>query len=234
MDIVVRQPMAGIHLQPQLPREARSLPKGFDLFPDLLRLVTVGIGSGVQLDGIGAHFVRGADLTTVRVDEQADRNLRVMEQADQGGEPFPVFRHRKPAFGGQFLSPFRNQRDFIGPDAQRNLRGRVVRGHFQIQSGRNHVPKQVQVPFLDVSTIFTEMHDQAVRAAQVREHRRGNGVRLMPAPGLPERSDVVDVDAEPSPISLISLAMTTYGTSALLHYRAHGCVVSSLNPHLSL
>jgi len=24
------------------------------------------------------------------------------------------------------------------------------------------------------------------------------------------------------------------GTSALLHYRAHGCVVSSLNPHLSL
>ena len=159
-------------------------------------MAVVGIRAGVQFDGIGAHFVRGADLTPVRVDEQTDRNLRVVEEANQGGEPPPMFRYRKPAFGGEFLSPFRDQRDFIGPDAQRNLRGRVVRSHFQIQSGRDDIPKQIQVPFLDVATIFTEMDDQAVRAAQVRQYRCGNGIRLMPASGLPERGDMVDIDAE--------------------------------------
>ena len=152
----------------------------------------------MQFDGIGAHFVRGADLTPVRVDEQTDRNLRVVEEANQGGESLPMFRHRKPAFGGEFLSPFRDQRDFIGPDAQRNLRGRVVRSHFQIQNGRDNIPEQSQVSFLDVSPVFTKMDDQAVRASQIRQHRRGNGIRLMPASGLPESGDVVDVDAEPS------------------------------------
>ena len=82
VDIMIRQPMTGIHLQFQFLREACSLQKGFDLFPDLSGLPAVGIGSGVQFDGIGSHFVRGADLTTVRVDEQADRNLRVVEKTD--------------------------------------------------------------------------------------------------------------------------------------------------------
>ena len=32
----------------------------------------------------------------------------------------------------------------------------------------------------------------------------------------------------------LPVRVTTVGTSDLLHYRAHGCVVSSLNPYLSL
>ena len=64
----------------------------------------------------------------------------------------------------------------------------------------DHVTKQGQVSFLNVSTVFAQMNDQTVGPSEIREHGRGNRVRFMAASRLPQGGHVVNIDAESSHI----------------------------------
>jgi hypothetical protein len=47
-----------------------------------------------------------------------------------------------------------------------------------------------------VPTIFSQMHGNAIRPAQFRQHCGMNRVRFIGDPGLPHRGDMIDVNSK--------------------------------------
>ena len=62
---------------------------------------------------------------------------------------------------------------------------------------RHERPQQAQVALLDVAAVLAQVDGDAVGAAEQGQHRRRHGVGFVRPPRLPQRGDVVDVDAEP-------------------------------------
>ena len=79
----------------------------------------VRIGSGVQLDGLRPDAMGRVDLRQVGVDEGADLDFRAMKLGDEALEPVHVGHHVEPAFGGDFLTAFRHETDFLRLDEKR-------------------------------------------------------------------------------------------------------------------
>ena len=71
-----------------------------------------------------------------------------------------------------------------------------VGGHLEVQLDVHQLAQPPHVLVLDVPAILAQVHGDAVGAAQMRLDRRPHGIRLVRAARLPQRGDVVDVDAE--------------------------------------
>ena len=99
-------------------------------------------------------------------------------------------------FGGHFLASLRHERGLIGPDAAGDRQHVFVAGQFEIQLDRHGLAENFQIAILDMAAIFAEVDRDAVGAAQLGQSGGPNRIGLVRPPGLPERGDVVDVDAE--------------------------------------
>src|SRR5437867_5668602 len=74
----------------------------------------------------------------------------------------------------------------------------VRRRHFEVELALDDFAQEAQVAILDVAAIFPQMDDDAVRSAQFRQHRGGDGVRLFAPACLAQGRHVIHVDAQPS------------------------------------
>jgi hypothetical protein len=54
--------------------------------------------------------------------------------------------------------------------------------------------QQAQIPLLNVTPIFTEMHRNTIGTAQFSQNRSGNRIGLRSAAGLAEGCNVVNID----------------------------------------
>ena len=70
-------------------------------------------------------------------------------------------------------------------------------GHLQVEPVRHQLPQQAHVALLDVAAVLAQVNGDAVGAAQEGQHRGRHRVGFVRPPRLPQRRDVVDVDAEP-------------------------------------
>ena len=69
-------------------------------------------------------------------------------------------------------------------------------GHLEVELDVHELAQASHVLVLDVPAILAQVDGDAVGAAQVRLHRRPHGIGFVRAARLPQRRDVVDVDAE--------------------------------------
>ena len=72
----------------------------------------------------------------------------------------------------------------------------VGRRHLEVELDVHELAQPAHVLVLDVAPVLAQVDGDAVGAAQVRLDRRPHRVGLVGAPRLPQRRDVVDVDAE--------------------------------------
>ena len=113
----------------------------------------------------------------------------------------PTFGHWEdtviePTFGRDFGAPLghehRHFRAQLARDADHLVGGR----HLEIQLDMHEVAQTPHVLVLDVSAILAQVHGDAIRTAEVSLDGRPHRVGLVRAPCLPQRCNVVDVDAE--------------------------------------
>src|SRR5438132_13302094 len=74
----------------------------------------------------------------------------------------------------------------------------IRRRHFEVELALDDFAQEAQVAILDVAAIFPQMDDDAIRSAQFRQHRGGDGLRLFAPACLAQGRHVIYVDAQPS------------------------------------
>ena len=77
--------------------------------------------------------------------------------------------HIKAAFGGDLLPFFGDQGHHVGLDRERNRHHFARGGHLQIQPCAHGLAQQLNVAILNVTPVFTQMHRDAIGAAQFGE-----------------------------------------------------------------
>ena len=101
----------------------------------------------------------------------------------------------QPALGGQLLAPLGDQRAGVRPLVQRQVDHGLQRGHLQVEGAVHRLPQERQVAVVDVPAVLAHVQRDLVRASQLGHRGRGHRIGIPAAPRLPERGDMIDVDA---------------------------------------
>ena len=105
-------------------------------------------------------------------------------------------RHVEAALGRDLLPALGHEHRHLGTEPARDVDHRGRGRHLEVELDVRELAQAPHVLVLDVAAVLAQVHRDAVRAAQVRLDRRPHRVRLVGAPRLADRRDVVDVDAQ--------------------------------------
>ena len=195
-DVPVREAVPHVDVQTLLESMIGSVPENLELLEPRGLGGGVGIAAGVEFNGGDAEIKRGVDLGGVGIDEHADFDAGRVQGFDAGLHARQVAEDVEPAFGRHFLAFFRDERALLRPEGDGD-RGDLVRGaHFQVELHLDGVLQDADVTVLDVTAILPQVDGDDVGPGQLGERSGPDGVRLDRPSGLPDRGDVVDVDAE--------------------------------------
>ena len=198
LDVVVGEPVSGAHPKTQF-RGGLCPPFQFLEFDRLInRRSGVGIGAGVELHEIGARPDRLLDLDHVWIDEEAHHDSRALQGRDRRGYPLQRTPDIEPSLGGALLPFLRYKRDHVGLHLERYLDHRLHRRHLEVEVARNRSPQQIEIPILDVATVFTQVADDPVGAAHVGQIRGLHRIGLICFPRLTHGCHMIDIHAESS------------------------------------
>ena len=157
----------------------------------------VAVAAGVQLDRLRVGAVAGLDLLDLWIDEQRNLHAGVPQSTCNSPDFLAIRNHVQAALGGQLLTPLRNQRGGIRPVRERQLQHLLHRGHLQIQRAVHRLAQDFEIPIVHVPAVLAHVQRDLVGAAQLGQRGRRHRVWISPAPRLPQRRHVVDVDAQP-------------------------------------
>jgi len=98
------------------------------------------------------------------------------------------------ALGRQLLWFLGHERDLIGPHLHRH--SCHIRGHrhFHVQLGRDRLPEDLEIAFLDVTPVAAEMHRNTLGTCHLSDERGRDRLRLARPARFPQRRDMIDVD----------------------------------------
>ena len=102
----------------------------------------------------------------------------------------------EPAFGGYLVATFRHQHRHFRLQAAGNADHFIGRGHFKVQLDLGQVTQAPDIGILDMATIFPQMNRNAVGATEMGLDGAPDGIRFVGNARLPQRCDVVDIDAK--------------------------------------
>jgi hypothetical protein len=134
-------------------------------------------------------------MVEVWLDEEADGDAAFMKKLDDLLHPVPLADDIQPSLRGEFLPMFWDQSDEVRLYSQGDFRDRVLRRHFKVQFGFDDLLEQGQITVLNVTPIFPQMYDDAVRARELGQYGRFNWVRFTAPAGLTERCHMIDIDS---------------------------------------
>ena len=102
----------------------------------------------------------------------------------------------EPALGGDFLAPLGHEAAIRRTHRARDLEHLVRHRHLEVHAGLEQIAQRAHVLHLDVPPVLAQMQRDAVRAGELRGERGMHRIRIARAPRLPQRRDVIDVDAQ--------------------------------------
>jgi len=157
----------------------------------------------VQFHNISGEIDRGVDLFRFRIDEHADANASGMQPLHGRCELARVRDQIEAAFRRDLFAFLRDETDFVGHDAQRDIDNFRSIAHLEIQF-RNYVCAQpFDIAVLNVSSVRAQMGGNAVCSGPFANagdrHWIGLGIFRVRHGGiahLPHGCDVIDVNSE--------------------------------------
>jgi len=159
--------------------EFGSFLKFFEFRLELFReVVEVGEGSCVEFDPWSLDFCRDFDLGRIRVNEEAGVDACFVHGCGNFPDSVDLAEGIEPAFGGDFLSVFRDQADAVGVNLEGELQHLWSAGHFQVEAGSDLFPKVTDVVSLNVAGIFAEVGGDAVGSGFFAEEGQFYRIRL--------------------------------------------------------
>ncbi len=195
LHVVVVEPVARVDGQAYPRAETRGLGNPHQL--DRLPLVgRIGIGSGVQFDDRRACRERCLELRRLRVHEQRDTDAGFAQRCAAVAQTVELPGDVESTLSGELGAFLRDEAAILRAHVACHSQHRVGGCHLQVHArlqGRAHAG---DVVVLDVPPILAQVQRYAVGARLLRDERGKQGIRERRATYLPQRGDVVDVDAE--------------------------------------
>ena len=104
--------------------------------------------------------------------------------------------HVEAAFGRAFFAPLGHETGGVRSGGNSDARHFLGRRHFEIERLGEFSLQPRNVVIADVPPIFAQMRRNSVGASLDRDLGRAHGIRVMPAAGVTNGGDVIDIDAE--------------------------------------
>ena len=154
------------------------------------------VAAGVEFDDGRAEPHRSFDLSLVRLDEQADADVRGAELVDIVSEVVVLARRVEAALRRTFLAPLGDDAGGVGPVGEGDRQHLLGRRHLEVQRQVDLGHQPVDVLVGDVAPVLAQVGGDAVGAGVGGDVRRAHGIRMCPAARVPDGRDMVDIDAE--------------------------------------
>ena len=138
----------------------------------------------------------GADRALIGIDEEAHPDPGVVQPANGLGEPRSRAGEVEPALGGHLLPPLRDDRGLEGLEVAGQRHDVGAGGQLQVEHGGHRRGQLPDVVVLDVAAILPKVGGDSVGATPLGRERGHDRIRLVGAPRLPYRGDVIDVDVK--------------------------------------
>ena len=151
----------------------------------------------MQLDDRRADADSCIELRTLRIDEQRNANARARAsrwQTARSALSCPATSSPPSVVTSARRSGTRQQSGGRTSQAMRTISSR--RRHLEIETRLQRVHARPHVAILDVPPILAQMDRDAVGAGLLGDQRGEQRIRIGRAPRLPQRGDVIDIDAE--------------------------------------
>ena len=149
----------------------------------------------MELDRGRARRHRRGELRGLGIDEEPHLDARVRQRRDGRLDASELARDVETPFGGELLAALRHEAGVGGADPPRERDHRLGRGHLEVQLHAETAAEHLHVAFLDMAAVLAQVDRDAVGAGRLGDEGGLHRIRVVDAPGLPERRDVVDVDA---------------------------------------
>ena len=114
--------------------------------------------------------------------------------ADEVLDGSSLQHHVEAPFGGQFLWALGHKRDLVRADVQRHARHVGGHRHLDVQLGGDRLSQKLEIAFLDVTAIASQVDGNSLRACHFRRNRGSYRLRLARLTRFTQRGDVIDVD----------------------------------------
>lgn len=193
-DVFHGEPMSGVDGEPERPSEGGAVLQGRQCGG--VRRV-MGVGPGVQFDGIRAEFVRLADALVIRVNKETAADAGTFQPLDGLCQRCDVPHHVQSSFCSYFLTTFRDEGDLLRTESFGQRQHFVEGCTLEVEWGTNLPDEALNVGVLDVSAILAQVGGNAIGAGVFAEQGSVHGVRVGTAPRLSQRGHVVDVHEQP-------------------------------------
>ena len=200
-DVVIMQTMPGIDDQALRQTKRHAVRHALQFLSNFGRGLGISVTPGVQLDGRRTNALRSSDLAFVSIDEQRHFAADLRQTLDRCPDAFFLPRYIQTAFSGQLLTGFRHQADVRRTDALGERHHFFGDAHFKVHASLQHILEQQHVALLNVPTVFTQVHGDAIGARLFRVQRCLDRIRVASATGLTQGGDVVDVHAKKNAIA---------------------------------
>jgi len=173
-------------------RGFQALEFGFPVRPP-----TIGVAAGVQFDEVGTGLGRDFDGLGDGVEEETDQNADALEAWDLFTQALDPALGIQTAFGRQLLALLGYQTNFIRLQLASDTDHFLVERHLHVQGTLDRFTQQAQVAVLDVAPVLAEVDRDSVGTGEFAEDCRGDRIGTGATAGLPDGSNVIDVDMEP-------------------------------------
>ena len=196
LNVVVVQAMTGIDDQALGQTKRHAVSDALQFFRDFAGGLRVGITAGVQLDGGRTYAFRCRYLPLIRVDEQRYFTADFRQTVHRSLDPRFLTGNVQTAFGGQFLPCFRDQTDMCRTQTLGEREHFFGDAHFEVHARLQHILEQQYVTLLDMPTVFTQVHGDAIGTRLFSIQRCFHRVWIASTTGLTQGGDMVDVHAK--------------------------------------
>src|SRR5258707_6389542 len=135
-------------------------------------------------------------LTQARINEQRDRQARILQRANQLAQRVGLRRNVKATLSGDLLPALGNERHHVRLVLVSHFDHLRSSRHLQVQLRLARLAQKPQVPLLDVPAIFTQVQGNLLSPSDLRQGRGQYRIGIANLSGLPHGGHVVNVNSE--------------------------------------
>ena len=154
------------------------------------------IAAGVQLDRGHTELLRLFDRRPGGIDEETHADTRVGQRLDCVFDARGLADNVESTFGGDLFAALRHQCHLLRLETTRYLQHFRYARRLEVEVGAHTFFQSLDIGVLNMASVLPQMSRYSIRPCRFTDRRRLNGIRLLRAPSLPQRGDVVNIDIE--------------------------------------
>jgi hypothetical protein len=174
----------------------------------------VGVGAGVEFNGVAAGFSGGSNLGLIGGYEGAYEDAFLVHSFDDLGQTSCVFDAVEAAFCCEFSPVFRDEGNLVGADLLGYFDDGLRHAHFEVEFAGDGFLEEADVAVVDVAAVLAEVDGDSVGAGELALDSGPDGVRLDGPAGLADRCYMVYVYIQDCHVLILDQGQLYIGTGA--------------------